>query len=140
MTRDTKDLLPLVARKATEFKKLAAKNGCDFIITCTYRSVEEQNALYAQGRTAPGAIVTQAKGGQSFHNWRVAFDIVPVVNGKAVWNSAALWNKLGKLGESIGLEWGGSWVGFVDKPHFQLVQGYTFKDFINNKVDITKFN
>jgi peptidoglycan L-alanyl-D-glutamate endopeptidase CwlK len=150
MSRDTKDLLPLVARKAKEFQKLALANGVDFIITCTYRSIEEQNALYNQpfdkiDNDKDGMIdesdekVTQAKGGQSFHNHRVAFDIVPILNGKAQWNNDALWSKLGKLGQSIGIEWGGSWTNFKDKPHFQIIQGYSFTDFTKGKVDLKKF-
>lgn len=139
MTRDIKDLFPIVAKKAQDFQALAKNNGYDFVITCTYRSKEEQDALYAQGRTNAGAIVTNAKGGQSYHNWRCAFDIVPLVNGKTVWNDDALWAKLGQLGTSVGLEWGGSWTGFKDMPHFQYTCGYTFQDFLENKVDVKKF-
>jgi len=140
MTRDINDLLPIVAKKAKDFQALAQKNGIDFVITCTYRSKEEQDAIYAQGRTTPGAIVSNAKGGQSYHNWRCAFDIVPLVNGKTMWNDNTLWLKLGQLGQSVGLEWGGSWVGFKDLPHFQYTCGYTFQDFINSAVDLHKFD
>lgn len=135
-----KELLPLVQRKLQEHKDICKKHGLFFIVTSTYRSIESQNALYAQGRTKPGKIVTNAKGGQSFHNWRVAYDFVPIVNGKADWSNEALFSAIGFYGEQVGLEWGGSWKSFPDMPHMQLTLGYTFNDFINKKVDLNKFN
>lgn len=140
MTKDINDLLPVVKKMAMEFQAKAKLAGIDFVVTSVYRSIEEQNAIYAQGRTTPGGIVTNAKGGQSFHNWKVAFDIVPVIAGKAIWNDNALWSKLGQIGQSVGLEWGGSWANFKDLPHFQYVAGYSFQDFIDKKVDYSKFN
>ena len=139
MTKDINDLRPVVAKMAKDFLAKAQAQGIDFIITSVYRSIDEQNQIYAQGRTTPGTIVTNAKGGQSFHNWRVAFDIVPVIQGKAIWNDNALWAKLGQIGTLVGLEWGGSWLNFKDLPHFQYVAGYSFQDFIDNKIDNKKF-
>lgn len=134
-----KELLPLVQRKLKAHKDICAKHGLHFLVTCTYRSVDAQNQLYAQGRTKAGNIVTNAKGGQSFHNWRVAYDFVPTVNGKVDWNNEALFGAIGYFGQQIGLEWGGSWKGFKDMPHMQLTLGYTFQDFIDKKVDYKKF-
>lgn len=102
------------------------------------RTKEEQDKLYAQGRTMPGKIVTQAKGGDSMHNYAVAFDICPIVNGKAVWE-ISLFNKIGKLGMDIGLEWGGSWKKFIDRPHFQYTAGHDLTAFKTNKIDLKKF-
>lgn len=133
-----KDLLPLVQRKLKEHKELCAKHGLFFRLTSTYRSIEAQNALYAQGRTTGGTIVTNAKGGQSFHNWRVAYDVVPLLNGKAVYNESLL-SAIGFYGQQVGLNWGGSWKGFKDMPHFQLDLGYTFQDFIDKKVNYKKY-
>lgn len=135
-----KDLLPLLQRKLQEHKDICAKHGLHFKVTSTYRSVEAQNALYAQGRTKPGNIVTNAKGGQSYHNWRVAYDVVPVVNGKIDYSQEAILSAIGYFGQKIGLEWGGSWPSFPDLSHFQITLGYTFQDFIDNKVDKKKFN
>ena len=140
MTKDINDLLPIVKKMAMDFQAKAKLAGIDFVITSVYRSIDEQNAIYAQGRTIPGNIVTNAKGGPSFHNWKVALDVVPVIAGKAIWNDNALWSKLGQIGTSVGLEWGGSWVNFKDLPHFQYVAGYSFQDFIDKKVDYNKFN
>jgi len=78
--------------------------GIDVIITSTLRDNESQDALYAQGRTTKGAIVTNARGGQSFHNYGVAFDFCPIVNGKCQWNDAELFKKGGGIAESVWLE------------------------------------
>lgn len=135
-----KELLPLVYRKLQEHKKVCLSHGIQFRVTSTYRSVEAQNALYAQGRTKPGNIVTNAKGGQSYHNWRVAYDVVPVIDGKISWSNEAIFAAIGYFGKQCGLEWGGDFPNIKDMPHFQLTLGYSFNDFINKKVDLTKFN
>jgi hypothetical protein len=132
----TSELLPLVDRKRKEFISLADWTGVPCRVTETYRSIERQNELYAQGRTKKGNIVTNAKGGESLHNYRVAFDIMPL---KGYNISNAQWAILGRLGTQLGLEWGGDWKGFVDKPHFQLTLGYKLKDFQKGTVDYTKF-
>jgi len=103
--------------------------GVDVLITSTYRDAESQNALYALGRTVAGRKVTNAKGGQSFHNWRVAFDFVPIVNGKAMWNDAAAFNKCGEIAESLGLEWAGRWKRFKETAHIQYTGGLSLVDF-----------
>jgi len=93
--------------------------------------------LYAKGRTAPGAIVTKARGGESFHNYGVAFDVVFTKLGYNA--SENQWLMLGAYAEQLGLDWGGRWTGFVDKPHFELTLGYTLKDFKEGKVDYNKY-
>ncbi len=125
-SRDIKDLVPEVFDKCTEFLAACKEAGIDLVVTSTLRDFDSQNALYAQGRTIPGKIVTKAKGGQSFHNFGVAFDVVPVVNGKAVWDDDAIWSKIGKIGTDLGLDWGGTWK-FVDKPHFQYTDKSLFE-------------
>lgn len=137
--------------KALEFQAKAKASGIDFIITSVYRSKEEQDKLFLQpfdgiDNDKDGLIdeanekITNARGGQSYHNWRCAFDIVPIVQGKAIWNNVQLWNKLGAIGQSCGLEWGGSWPSFPDVPHFQYTAGYTFQDFMSGKVDYSRFD
>jgi peptidoglycan LD-endopeptidase CwlK len=103
-SRNINDLNPYVAGLCKKFVAECKKQGIDVMITSTYRDKESQNAIYAQGRTTAGRIVTYAKGGQSWHNFRLAFDFVPIVNGKAVWNDARLFKKCRAVGESIGLE------------------------------------
>jgi peptidoglycan L-alanyl-D-glutamate endopeptidase CwlK len=132
-------LKPKVKALAFELQKRAKEIGIDIIFTSTLRTKTEQNKLYARGRTAPGKIVTQARSGESMHNYGVAFDICPVINNQAAWNNTALFNQVGKIGMAIGLEWGGSWKGFVDKPHFQYTAGYNLDDFKTDKIDMKKF-
>lgn len=105
------------------------KMGCSVLVTCTYRSGDEQDRLYAQGRTAPGAIVTNAKAGKSAHNATTpqgapaaaAFDVVPVVDGKPVWDGKhPAWAVIGAHGKAVGLKWyGDPDAAFHELPHFQ---------------------
>jgi RHS repeat-associated protein len=92
--------------------------GLDVRIIQGTRTYAEQNALYAQGRTTPGPIVTNAPGGYSFHNFGVAFD-VGLFRGRAYIEGGSGYINVGHLGERIGLEWGGRWRSFQDLPHFQ---------------------
>jgi len=122
-SRDLDQLTPVVAALAQAFVAACAKAGVPVLITCTYRDDEYQNTLYAQGRTLPGKVVTRAKGGESMHCYRIAFDYVPLVNGKPEWSKDALWARTGFIGEQLGLTWGGRWSSIVDKPHMQFTQG-----------------
>ncbi|MFA5922332.1 MAG: M15 family metallopeptidase [Methylococcaceae bacterium] len=131
-SRDIKKLHPKVAQMCNEFIAVCAAQGIIILITSTYRDIESQNALYEQGRTTPGKKVTNAKGGQSYHNWKVAFDFCPIVNGKAQWNDTATFNRCGEIAESLGLEWAGRWKGSMrELAHLQLTQGYNLAYFQN---------
>lgn len=132
-SRSIEDLLPPVAARCRQFIRKCDEAGIDVIITSTYRSIEEQNKLYQQGRSRPGNRVTNAKGGDSFHNWRVAFDFAPLKNGKIDWNDVDLFKRCGEIAESCGLEWGGRWTKFRDFPHCQYTQGLTLADFKQGK-------
>lgn len=121
-------LEPPVLERVKAFIASCKTQGIDLLVTSTYRDIEAQNALYAQGRTASGKIVTNAKGGQSFHNFRCAVDVVPLVNGKPNWDDDALWRKVGKLGKAAGLEWAGDWKTFREQPHFQYTGGLSLAD------------
>jgi len=129
-SRKLEDLHPRVKAMADKFIVECDKAGIDVLIYSTYRDNEAQNALYAQGRTAKGVIVTNAKGGQSFHNYRVAFDFVPVINGKARWNDQDAYRTCGKIGEDIGFEWAGRWTGKLkETAHMQYTGGLSLADF-----------
>ena len=130
MSRNISDLHPLLQIKVDELIQLCKENGITIGISECLRTTAEQDALYAKGRTIPGNIVTNAKGSNysSMHQWGVAFDFYLKMdinkNGKttddAYNNSTGLFNKVGQLGKSIGLEWGGDWKSIKDLPHFQL--------------------
>lgn len=143
MSKSLDLLLPIVRQKAEQFVAKCKEAGYDVQIISTLRTMQEQNDLYAIGRDAHGkvvgSVVTNARGGQSFHNWGCAFDFVPVIGGKAIWNDVALWKKLGVIGEACGLEWGGKFPNLADYGHFQFTAGYSFDDFGNGRVDHTKF-
>jgi len=124
-SRSLDDLAPPAKQRAEAFIAAAKAKGIDLLVTSTYRDNESQDALYAQGRTAPGSIVTRAKAGQSWHNYRCALDVVPLVNGKAIWDDQAVWKQVGEIGKSCGLEWAGDWVTFKEFPHFQYTGGLT---------------
>lgn len=85
------------------------------------RTFEQQQAIYDQGRTAPGSIVTKARPGDSYHQYGLAFDVVPLAyESLPDWNpSGPAWETIGQIGESMGLKWGGRWTT-PDKPHFEL--------------------
>jgi peptidoglycan L-alanyl-D-glutamate endopeptidase CwlK len=103
---------------ARSFLAECEKAGHRLRVTYGLRSMSEQAALYAQGRTAPGKIVTNAKPGQSPHNYGAAIDVV-FLNGKGGvdWNGP--WAAIGAIGEKLGLVWGGNFKSFVDRPHFE---------------------
>lgn len=128
-SRDLKELLPEVRIIADLFLSRTQNLGIDLLVTSTYRDFAAQAALYARGRSIPGRRVTNAKPGQSWHNWRRAFDIVPMRYGKPVWGTSGadgrLWVRIGEIGESCGLEWAGRWTRFREYPHFQITNGLT---------------
>lgn len=126
-SRKITDLHPCLQRGAKELIRRMAAYGYPMGISSTYRDNESQNALYAQGRTKPGSIVTNAKGGQSIHNYRLAFDIFLNIRGQEYSNSA-FFDLAGKIWTEMGGEWGGNWKSFVDRPHMQFTGGLSLSD------------
>lgn len=97
----------------------SAAAGITIKITSGSRTYAEQNDLYEQGRTKPGKIVTNARGGQSNHCFGIAFDVTIFNGSQPVWESP-LYKTVGKLGKSLGFTWGGDWASINDEPHFEL--------------------
>ena len=100
------------------------------------RTFAEQDALYAQGRTKPGKKVTNAKGGQSIHNYGLAVDIVLILDGKtASWDEKSDfdrdqqsdWIEVVTEFKRAGFSWGGDWRTFKDMPHFEKTSGLSLK-------------
>lgn len=127
MGRDLNELHPYVNFLYQKLADKCQKQGIEILVTSTYRSVEEQDKLYAKGRTSSGNIVTNAKGGSSYHNFRLAFDCVPLVNGKCAWDRIDIFNEIGSIGKSLGLEWGGDFNSIKDYAHFQWRAGFTLE-------------
>ncbi|GMU46756.1 MAG: hypothetical protein AMXMBFR26_15380 [Porticoccaceae bacterium] len=112
-------LLPEVQPLARALVQKAAQHDIRIRVISGTRSYAEQDALYAQGRTAPGSKVTNARGGHSNHNFGIAFDI-GVFEGNKYLGESVKYKAVGALGMELGLEWGGNWKTIVDEPHFQL--------------------
>lgn len=121
-------LEPVIQPKARALIEAARAEGIELAVTQGLRTMAEQQALYDQGRTKPGPIVTNAKPGSSWHNFGLAFDVAVVVGGKPSWpTDAALWKRIGELGKAQGLTWGGDFTSIVDMPHFQLTGGLSLE-------------
>src|SRR5207253_9905142 len=97
----------------------AATIGIAIKIISGTRTFAEQDALYEQGRTKSGRIVTNARGGYSNHNFGIAFDIGVFEGGRYLDESPA-YKAVGAIGMKLGLEWGGNWKTIQDEPHFQF--------------------
>lgn len=112
-------LLPEVRPFAIALIHKAKDNGIQLKIISGLRTYEEQDALFAKGRTSAGSIVTHAKGGHSNHNFGIAFDVGIFENGTYQSHSPK-YKVVGALAMDLGLDWGGNWESFKDEPHFQL--------------------
>jgi hypothetical protein len=125
--RTYKNILSLsspMKEKAMQFIDTVYKNTKEGLtITDTYRTAEQQRDLYAKGRTKPGKTVTNAKPGESYHNYGLAFDVYFNAGSKidnTVDLSRTMTADIAKYAEKLGLSWGGSWESFKDYPHFEL--------------------
>lgn len=122
-------LHPVVEKKKNRLMEKTSSVGIDIVITEKWRSIEQQNILYAQGRSSDGTIVTHAEGGESYHNYGLAIDYaLRDVNGKVIWdisydgnnNGKKDWFEVAEIAKDLGFEWGGDWRNFKDYPHLQM--------------------
>lgn len=140
-------LHPKVRKEARDIyaeicQALTGRAICRFAFTL--RTIAEQNALYAQGRTKPGKRVTNARGGMSFHNYGLAIDIVLIHDtdgdgdfDRAVWDvktdfdgdKKSDWMEVVAIFKQWGWEWGGDWK-FYDAPHFQKTFGHSVRSLL----------
>lgn len=129
-SRDINLLHPKLIPLCLLFLSTCRAADIDIFLTCTYRSNEEQDADYAKGRTTPGNIVTNAKGGESMHNFTLpdgtpaskAFDFaIKNRDGSVDWNASdPAWHKAIAIGIDLGLTSGSQWKSLKDNPHFEL--------------------
>lgn len=126
------ELHPLVEENKNKLIELASDQNIDIVITSGARSINSQNQLYEQGRTAKGNIVTYAKGGESYHNYGLAFDYaIRNPDGEIIWDiyydgnkdGESDWFEIAELAKGLGFEWGGDWSNFKDYPHLQMTFG-----------------
>lgn len=128
-------LHPVVQAGAAKLIERSYARGVPIVITQGMRSIAEQNALYAQGRTKKGPIVTNAKGGSSYHNYGLAFDFALLLpDGKSIsWDlsrdgdkdKTGDWQEVAQEAKKLGFEWGGDWTSFKDYPHLEMNFGLT---------------
>lgn len=123
--------LHLKAQEAARaFMNAVKAEGITIRIISGTRTYAEQNAIFRQGRFGnKGPVVSNARGGQSNHNFGIAWDIGVFVGG-AYKPESPLYNKVGQIALAagiIGLEWGGNWAKFKDRPHYQMKTGLTLK-------------
>jgi peptidoglycan L-alanyl-D-glutamate endopeptidase CwlK len=116
-SRDISKLHPYVMELCNKLISECTRQGITIQVTSTLRDEEYQRFLFEE---VPGSTNTPLVGA---HGFGFAFDVVPIVNGKAVWGDNSLWTRIGAIGKALGLEWGGEWKSIVDKPHFQYTQG-----------------
>ena len=130
-SRSINDLNPKTKKLAEDFLHSCEKVGLDILIYCTFRDNKEQDALYDMGRKTKDKIVTNARGGRSWHNYGAAFDFVPLIGGKPQWSNSALYSQAGQIAESVGLEWAGRWTGSLkETAHCQFTDGYSIEQML----------
>jgi peptidoglycan L-alanyl-D-glutamate endopeptidase CwlK len=123
-------LHPAIRESAIAAYKKAVKItpvGVHPVITETMRTLARSNELYAKGRTKPGKIVTNAKAGQSYHNYGLAIDFVIQVHGMPDWKVNDNWMKVVECFKEQGFFWGGDFRTIKDYPHFEKRLGYTWR-------------
>lgn len=130
-------LHPTVDTAKDRLVQRAADKGIDIAITDGYRTIEEQNALYEQGRSKEGQVVTHASGGESYHNYGLAIDFaLRLNNGEVIWdmeydgngNGKSDWMEVVAIAKDLGFDWGGDWSSFKDYPHLQMDFGYSIRE------------
>lgn len=110
--------------------QIAMPENVKIIIVQGLRSFDESTKLYAQGRTLPGPIVTNAPGGSSYHNYGLAFDMAMITSGKNDTVVGPNWMKVVKIMEGHGMTWGGTFPTIIDDPHFENRYGYNWRQLL----------
>jgi len=118
------DLIDRVDRVLTAMAALGFPMG----VTDGVRTIQRQQELYAQGRTKPGPIVTNADGVTKRSNHQPhpdelghAVDCAFIVDGKFSWDARLPWKAYGENAMAVGLKWGGDWANLHDLPHVELL-------------------
>lgn len=116
-----------------EAKEIAKSLGYDYVVLSGNRGEKEQNDLYAQGRTKPGKIVTNARFGFSNHNFGIAVDYGVFRGGKYIDDknpseSEGVHRAVAKIASKYGIEWGGDWKSIQDYPHFEIRTGLSLSE------------
>lgn len=127
-------LHPKIRDKAIDAYNEAVKVtpvGVHPYITQTMRTFAESDNLYAQGRTKQGSIVTNAKAGQSYHNYGLALDFMLIINGKDSWTIDHNWMVVVNIFKAHGFVWGGDFKSILDQPHFEMTFGNNWRTLLS---------
>ena len=122
MIADLTALHPYFRDKIIQLIQTCRKKGIELRVVESYRTRAKQAEYYTMGKK-----YTRSQGGKSKHQYGLAVDLVPIVNGEAQWENKALWKKIGVVGESLGLRWGGRWRSIYDPAHFEWTGGLTLQ-------------
>lgn len=120
MIADLNSLHPYFRDRIAELVEVCKKQGIELAVVESYRTHAKQAEYFGMGRK-----YTRSKGGNSKHQYGLAVDVVPIIDGKAVWENHLLWKKIGVQGERLGLRWGGRWRAPYDPAHFEWSGGIT---------------
>lgn len=118
MIADLNSLHPYFKDRIDELIRTCKAQGIELAVVESFRTHAKQAEYFGMGRK-----YTRSKGGKSKHQYGLAADVVPVVNGKAIWDNTQLWRKIGMTGEKLGLRWGGRWRAPYDPAHFEWTGG-----------------
>jgi peptidoglycan L-alanyl-D-glutamate endopeptidase CwlK len=137
MDKVTKDRIALLHPRIRDvvtqtLEKLSTElpKNIDVRITQALRTFSEQDNLFNKGRSAPGPKVTNARGGESIHNYGLAFDYVLFIDGKISWEVDAAWKKVAAAFKAEGFTWGGEWKSIKDYPHLERTFGYSWQQLL----------
>ncbi|MGP4039980.1 M15 family metallopeptidase [Gracilibacillus sp. D59] len=131
------ELHPIVEDNKEDLIKQANQLGISIVITDSFRSAAEQNAIYQKGRETEGTIVTYAKAGESYHNYGLAIDFALQTNeGNVIWdleydgnqNGESDWMEVVEIAKNLDFSWGGDFTRFKDYPHLQMDFGLSIRE------------
>jgi peptidoglycan L-alanyl-D-glutamate endopeptidase CwlK len=132
---------PLLRKELSDIYQEIRERRVSIRITDTLRTFQQQNALYEIGRSKPGQRVTNARAGQSYHNYGLAVDFALLLKGgkEVSWdrnldlnkNNLKDWDEVVAVFKHYGWNWGGNWTNFKDYPHFEKTFGYSTSELFN---------
>ncbi len=122
-------LHPYFRDKVAKLIFLCKQKGIELRIVETFRTHAKQDEYKGMGKA-----YTRKGGGKSNHQYGLAVDVVPMVNGEPQWESKALWRKIGIIGEQLGMRWGGRWRYLYDPGHFEWTGGLNAYDLANGRL------
>jgi len=125
MIADLNALHPYFRDKMQQLINVCAKKKITLVVVESFRTRAKQAEYFGMGKK-----YTRSVGGKSKHQYGLACDVVPLVNGVALWDDKALWRKIGIEGEKLGLHWGGRWRTPFDPAHFEWTGGFTTIDLV----------